>query len=99
MFEKIVIVTAIIIVLLELYGSPRAFWLQKLLEQEKKAKRPRKPMVLKPKSERDCRFCQEEKGKRSTAKREQPEPWNMRKGRGDARRDFDGRILLCQPVL
>lgn len=36
----------IIIVLSELYRSPRGLWLRKMMEQNKKAKRPRKSMVL-----------------------------------------------------
>lgn len=95
MFENIVIVLAIIIVLTELYRYLRTFWLRKWLERKKKAKRLRKPMVLKPKTERDCRFCQEKQGKRRTIKREPPEPWRMRKGRGGRKKLFSTEGYFC----
>lgn len=72
MLENIVIVLAFIIVLFELYRYLRGLWLSRLMERKKKAKRPRKQMVLKPKSERDSRFGQEEKGRRRIVKRESP---------------------------
>lgn len=95
MFENIVIVSAILIVLFELYRYLRAFWLQKWLEQKKKAKRPHKPMVLKPKSERDCHFCQEQKGQQRNDKCELPEPWRMRKGRGERKKQFCTQGYYC----
>lgn len=52
-------------------------------------------MVLKPKSERDCRFCQEEKGKWRIIKREPPEPWSMKKGRGGRKKQFPTAGFFC----
>ena len=52
-------------------------------------------MVLKPKSERDCRLCQEEQGKRQTINREPPEPWSMKKGRGGRKKLFSTEGYFC----
>ncbi len=95
MIENIVTVSAILIVLFELYRFLRALWLRRMLEQKKKAKRPRKPMVLKPKTERDCRFCQEEKGNRRIVEPEPPEPWSTRKGRGGRKKRFSTEGYFC----
>lgn len=94
MFENIVVV-AIIIVLFELYRYLCRLWLRRKLEQKKKAKRPRKPIVLKPKSERDCQFCQEEKGKRRAVEPDLAEPWNMRKGCGGRKKRFSTQGYFC----
>jgi hypothetical protein len=75
-------ILGILILLIELYRYLRMYWLRRLVEQKKKEKRNRKPAVLRPKSERDCRFCCEDKGKRTEAKHEMPVSWQMRKGRG-----------------
>lgn len=95
MIENILVLLAILIVLLELYRFLRAIWLRQLLGKKKKVKRPRKPMVLKPKSERACRFCQEDKGKRRSISRELPEPWSARKGRGGRKKQFSTEGYFC----
>jgi hypothetical protein len=41
----------------ELYRWLRRYWIRRILEKKKKAKQPRKPLVMQPKSERDCPFC------------------------------------------
>jgi hypothetical protein len=45
-------------------------------------KRSRKAAVLRLKSERDCRFYQKDKGKRTAQEREMPISWQLRKGKG-----------------
>jgi hypothetical protein len=72
----------ILILLFELYRYQRQYWVRRLLETKKKEKRTRKIAVLRPKNERDCRFCCGDKGKRTVAKREMPGSWQSRKGRG-----------------
>jgi IS1 family transposase/transposase-like protein len=93
--NDILILLAILIVLYELYRSLRKLWLHKLLQKKKKAKPPRKPRIFKPKSERDCHFCQEEKGKHPTAIRNLPEPWSNRKGRGGRKKQFSTQDYFC----
>jgi IS1 family transposase/transposase-like protein len=95
LIEKIVVLLAILIVLCELYRLFRANWLRRMLEHKKKDKRPRKPMVLKPKSERDCRFCQEGLGRSTLTNRELPEPWNAKKGRGGRKKQFSTEGYFC----
>ena len=80
--RNILVFLAILVLLLELYRRLHGYWLRYLLVQKKKAIWPRKPAVLRPKSEKDCRFCREEKDKRTVAKRVLPESWQLRKGRG-----------------
>jgi len=48
------------------------------LGNEEKDKRTRKPAVLRPKSETDCRFCREGKGKRTAETCETPVSWQLR---------------------
>jgi hypothetical protein len=45
-------ILGILIVLLEIYRLVRRKWLRRLLDKKKKEKRPRKPPMLRPKSER-----------------------------------------------
>jgi IS1 family transposase/transposase-like protein len=80
--RNILIPLAIVMVLLEFYRLLRGYWLRHQLEEKKKAKRPRKPAVLHPKSEQDCPYCCEDKGNRASANRELPVAWVERKGRG-----------------
>jgi hypothetical protein len=58
-------------------------------------KRPRKPAVLRPKSESDCRFCQEDKQKRKTAEREKPVAWALRKGKGGPKKKIATEGYFC----
>lgn len=82
MFNDLLILIAILIILVEIYRKLRQIWLRHLLLQKKKTKRPRKPPILHPKSERDCRFCQEDKWKKQAPDPEAPIPWRLRKGKG-----------------
>lgn len=65
------------------------------MEKRKKEKRTRKPAVLRPKSEKDCHFCRERKEKRTVAKREMPESWEMRKGRGGRKKKIRSEGFFC----
>lgn len=73
----------------------RDHWLRCILEKKKKAKRSRKPPVLLPKSERDCRFCREAQGKRTGAKQEMPVSWQQRKGRGGRKKNVRTEGYFC----
>ena len=100
MFKDLLILLAILILLVEIYRKLRQTWLRHLLSSKKKAKRPRKPAVLRPKSERDCRFCQEDKRKRKSAEREKPVAWALRKGKGGPKKKIatDGYFCPNQAV-
>jgi hypothetical protein len=80
--NDLLILLAIRIILIEIYRKLRQIWLRHQLSCRKMAKRPRKPAVLRLKSERDCRFCQEDKQERKSAEREKPVAWVLRKGKG-----------------
>jgi hypothetical protein len=82
-------ILGILILVVEVYRYVRRYWLRRPLDKKKKEKRLRKPAVLQPKSERDCRFCCEGKGKPSTAKREMPISWQLRKGRGGRKKKVE----------
>jgi transposase-like protein len=88
-------ILGILILLFEIYWCLRRFWLRRLLEKRKKEKRTRKPAILRPKSEKDCRFCREGKEKRTVAKREMPESWQMRKGRGGRKKKIRSEGFFC----
>ena len=97
--RNILVFLAILVLLVELYRHLREYWLRRLLEQKKKGKRPRKPAVLRPKSERDCRLCCEEKGKRTEGKREMPVAWQQRKGRGGPKKKIRTEGYFCPNQL
>ena len=82
MFKDLLILLAIFILLVEIHQKLRQTWLRHIMAQKKTAKRPRKPAVLGPKSERDCRFCQKDKRKGKSAECELSVAWAMRKGKG-----------------
>jgi transposase-like protein len=65
------------------------------LVQKKKAKWPRKPAVLRPKSERDCRFCQEDKRTRKLPEREAPIAWYLKKGKGGPKKKIATAGYFC----
>ena len=50
---------------------------------------------MRPKSERDCRFCREEKGNRRSAKREIPISWQLRKGKGGPKKKVVTEGYFC----
>ncbi len=95
MSKELLGILVILVLLFEIYGCLRRYWLRRLLEKRKKEKRTRKPAVLRPKSEKDCRFCREGKGKRTVAKREMPESWQLRKGRGGRKKKIRSAGFFC----
>jgi len=91
-------ILGILVLLFEIYQCLRRYWLRLLLEQRKKEKRTRKPDVLLPKSEKDCRFCRAEMGKRTEAKREMPESWQTCKGRGGRKKKIQTEGYFCPNI-
>jgi hypothetical protein len=63
--------------LIELYRWLRKSWIYHILEQKKKTRQPRKPVVMRPKSEQDCPFCVKEKGRHKLTKPEMPMAWSQ----------------------
>ena len=78
--KEILGIIGILVLLVEIYGRLRKFWIQRLLDQKRNAKKPRKPLEKRPKSEADCRFCVAEKGKKGAAKCGTPPPGAREKG-------------------
>jgi hypothetical protein len=95
LFKDLLILLATLILLVEIYRKLRQIWLRHLLSQKKKAKRSRKPPVLRPKSERDCRFCQEDKRKRKLPEREVLIPWYLKKGKGGPKKKVANAGYFC----
>jgi hypothetical protein len=62
--KELLRILGILISLFDIYHFLRRYLLCRLLEKKEKEKRAlkaqRKPSVLRPKSERDCRYCREE---------------------------------------
>jgi len=95
LFHNLLILLAILVLFVEIYRILRQIWLHHLLSQKKKARRPRKPPVLRPKSERECRICKEDKQKRKTSEREAPLPWELRKGKGGPKKKIAKEGNFC----
>jgi hypothetical protein len=66
----------ILLLLVEVYRWMRGQYIRHILEQKKKANGTRKPAVMQPKREQDCRFCMEEKGNQTKAKQVMPVAWS-----------------------
>jgi hypothetical protein len=95
LFNDLLILLALLILMIEIYRKLRQIWLHHLLCQKKKAKRPRKPPALRPKTERDCRFCQEDMRKRKSAENEKPVAWALRKGKGGPKKKVATGGYFC----
>jgi IS1 family transposase/transposase-like protein len=80
--KDLLVILAILILWFELYRLLRRYWIQRILKKKREAKQLRKPRVMKPKSEKDCPFCMNEKGKLGLSKPGRPMAWSLRKGRG-----------------
>src|SRR5574341_742298 len=93
--RNLLVILAILILLFDLYRLLRGYWLRRMLEKKKKGKRPRKPPVLRPKSERDCPFCREDKGKGASSKQEMPVAWRIRKGLGGPKKRISTEGYFC----
>lgn len=83
-------ILGILLLLIELYRYLRKYWLKQLLNQKKSDKRLPKPAVLRPKSERDCRFCRKKKSKSSGPQGATPDSWQLRKGGPKKQVETDG---------
>lgn len=88
-------ILGIVIILIELYRYLRKYWLRRLLETKKNEKRSRKPTFLRPKTEKDCRFCRADKSKRTEARHEMPVSWQMRKGQGGPKKKIQTEGFFC----
>jgi hypothetical protein len=93
--KEILGIIGILVLLIEIYGKLRKYWIQRLLDQKRNAKKPCKPVEMRPKSEADCRFCVAEKGKIGTAKCGTPPPWIERKGRGGRNKQTSTARYFC----
>lgn len=51
--------------------------------------------MLRPKSERDCGFCQADKRKRKSGEREKPVAWAIRKGKGEPKKKIATGGYFC----
>jgi hypothetical protein len=95
LIKELIGILGILVILIEIYRYLRNYWLRRLLVKRKKEKRILKPAVLRPKSEKDCRFCREEKDKQTVAKCEPPESWQLRKGRGGPKKMIQTEGFFC----
>ena len=93
--KDLLVIFAILVLCLELYRLLRSYWIRRILKKKKEAKLSRKPRVLKPKSERDCPFCVEEKEKLGSPKPETPTAWSLRKGRGGPIKRISTQGYFC----
>jgi hypothetical protein len=67
-----------------------------VLEGKKKGKMPRKPAVLRPKSELDCQHCMEEKVKKANPEQNKAVvAWSERRGRCGRRKSFSTEGYFC----
>jgi hypothetical protein len=93
--KDLLVIFAILIICFELYRLLRGNWIQRFLKKKKGAAQPRKPRVMKPKSERDCPFCLKEKGERKSLQPGMPKPWRLRKGRGGPKKRQSTQGCFC----
>jgi len=70
--KDLLVILAILIFRFELYRLLRGNWLRRFLKKKKDVKQPRKPLGMKPKSDQDCPFCVNEKGRQESSKPELP---------------------------
>ena len=89
----------IILVLILLYLElPRYKKLLKLLAKPKTARKPPKPRVMKPKSEKDCPYCRKIHpiGASSPSNcRHNPVPWSQKKGKGGPKKRVNTQNHFC----
>ena len=93
--KDLLVILGILILCFELYRLLRGNWIRRFLKKKKGAAQPRKPLVMKPKSERDCPFCVKEKGDSKSPQPEMPEPWRLRKGRGGPKKRYSTAGYFC----
>lgn len=95
MVRNVLVILAIVVLLIEFYRPLRKSWPRRLLEKKKAAKGLRKPRVLRPKSEKDCPVCQQEKGKCLHKHHHVPVAWPACKGRGGRRKRISTAGYFC----
>jgi hypothetical protein len=89
-------IIGILVINIEIYLWLRRRWIQHVLEGKKKGKMPRKPAVLRPRSELDCQHCVEEKGKKANpGPKKAVVAWSERKRRGGRRKYFSTEGYFC----
>jgi hypothetical protein len=88
-------ILGILVLSFEIYRYLRRYWIRLILEKKKKGERPRKPPVMRPKSELDCPYCVKEKGKLGSPRREMPVAWSERKGRGGPKKKISSEGYFC----
>ncbi len=93
--KDLLVILAILIVCFELYRLLRGNWIRRFLKKKKGDLQPRKPRVMKPKSERDCPFCVKEKGEHKSPQPRMPEPRRLRKGRGGPKKRQSTQGYFC----
>ena len=93
--KDLLVILAILIFCFELYRLLRGNWIQRFLKKKKGAAQPRKPHVMKPKSEQDCPFCMNENGGQGSPKPEMPMAWSLRKGRGGSKKKISTQGYFC----
>ena len=93
--KDLLVILGILILCFELYRLFRGNWLRRFLKKKNGAAQPRKPLVMKPKSDRDCPFCVKEKSRQGSLKPKMPSAWSLRKGRGGLIKKISTRDLFC----
>jgi hypothetical protein len=89
-------IIGILVICIEIYRWMWGRWIRYALEAKKRAKQPRKPAVMRLKSELVCQHCVEEKGKKSNPEQKKAVvAWSERKGRGERRKSFSTEGYLC----
>jgi transposase-like protein len=93
--KDLLVILGILIFCFDLYRLLRGNLIQRFLKKKKGAAQPRKPLVMKPKSERDCPFCVKENGRQGSPKPEMPSVWRLRKGRGGPIKKISTQGRFC----
>lgn len=94
--KDLLVIVGIIVIIIEGYWFLRGKWIQRILGRGKGIKRERKPVVLKPKTERDCPHCVGEKGQKLSGKTEPAViAWSERKGKGRRKKKAATEGYFC----
>jgi hypothetical protein len=92
--RDLLVILGILILCFELYRLLRGNWLRRFLK--KGAEQPRKPHVMKPKSEQDCPFCVKEKGRQGSSKPEIPPACVRGKAAAVQQRKYPPKVIFVQ---
>ena len=89
-------IIGILVISIEIYLWLRRGWIRHVLDWKEKAKKPRKPAVMRPKSELDCPHCVKEKGGKANPEQKKAiVAWNDRKGWGGRRKGISTEGYFC----